>query len=229
MHVFFSILFVIIVSICFSQEIDTISYYNSKWEKVDTISDASFYRTVEKINDSCFVVKDFYTNDQIYSKRTYRSSLRKIKHGEFSFWYENGQIKETGNYVNGYQSGKWQKYYENGALRSECVYSGKPEIFSIVDKMPEFPGGQDSLYKYLGINLVYPPIAKDNKIEGVVYVRFIVDINGAISNVFVIKGIGGGCDEEAKRVISNMPNWTPGYQDEKPVKVQFEIPLNFRL
>ncbi len=213
----------------FSQKTDTIAYYNANWEKVDSITNAKYYRTIKHVNDTTFEVRDYYINNNPHSLKTYKSKLRKIKHGQFSYWYENGQLKETGKFINGYQAGKWKKYYENGALRSECVYSGQPEIFKVVDKMPEFPGGQDSLYKYLSNNIIYPPIAKDNNITGVVYVRFIVDINGAISNVFVVRGIGGGCDEEAKRVISEMPDWEPGLLNNKPVKVLFEIPLRFKL
>lgn len=82
---------------------------------------------------------------------------------------------------------------------------------------------------YLSKNLVYPSFARKAGIEGKVVIKFVVDEDGGITNVRVLNGIGGGCDEEATRVISDMPNWTPGYQNEEPVRVYFTIPITFRL
>ena len=84
------------------------------------------------------------------------------------------------------------------------------EIFTIVEQMPEFPGGTEKLFKYLGKNIEYPPMAKDAGIKGKVYVTFVVDKDGSITDVKVLRGIGGGCDEEAVRVVKSMPKWKPG-------------------
>ena len=103
------------------------------------------------------------------------------------------------------------------------------EIFTIVEKMPQFPGGLEALFQYLGTNIEYPAMAKDSRIEGKVYITFIVNSKGDIDDVRVLRGIGGGCDEEAVRVIKAMPNWEPGRQRGKAVKVQYNIPVNFIL
>lgn len=103
------------------------------------------------------------------------------------------------------------------------------EIFTIVEDMPEFPGGQEELFKYLGKSIKYPPMAKEAGIQGVVYVSFVVNEKGEIKDVEVLRGIGGGCDDEAIRVVKAMPNWTPGKQRGKPVKVQYNLPIRFRL
>jgi len=103
------------------------------------------------------------------------------------------------------------------------------EIFTIVEKMPEFPGGIEALFSYLGKNIEYPDLAKDAKIEGKVYITFVVNSNGGIDNVMVLRGIGGGCDEEAVRVVKSMPTWIPGKQRGKAVKVQYNLPINFIL
>lgn len=103
------------------------------------------------------------------------------------------------------------------------------EIFTIVEQMPEFPGGIEALFKYLADNLKYPAMARDAKIQGKVYVTFVVDKDGSISDVKVLRGIGGGCDEEAVRVIKNMPKWKPGRQRDIPVRVQYNLPINFIL
>jgi len=103
------------------------------------------------------------------------------------------------------------------------------EIFTIVEKMPEFPGGIEALFAYLGSTLKYPAMAKDAAIQGKVYVTFVVDRDGSIANVQVLRGIGGGCDEEAVKVVKSMPKWEPGRQRGKAVRVQYNLPINFIL
>lgn len=103
------------------------------------------------------------------------------------------------------------------------------EIFTVVESMPEFPGGTGELYKYLGNSIKYPPLAKESGIQGRVFVNFVVEPDGSISNVKVLRGIGGGCDEEAVRVVENMPSWKPGKQRGKAVRVSYNLPIKFTL
>ena len=103
------------------------------------------------------------------------------------------------------------------------------EIFTIVETNPGFPGGEAKMYQYLGKNMKYPPIARDNNIQGRVYVSFVVEKKGNITDVRVLRGIGGGCDEEAIRVVKSMPKWSPGKQRGKPVRVRFNLPIVFKL
>ncbi|PKP04769.1 MAG: energy transducer TonB [Bacteroidetes bacterium HGW-Bacteroidetes-6] len=103
------------------------------------------------------------------------------------------------------------------------------EIFTIVEEQPGFPGGESALMEYLGRNIKYPQLARESNIQGTVFVTFVVEPNGSISNVKTLRGIGGGCDEEALRVVKSMPNWTPGKQRGKPVRVQFNLPIRFVL
>lgn len=105
----------------------------------------------------------------------------------------------------------------------------EPEIFTIVEKMPSFPGGEKALFKYLGDNIKYPAMAKDAGIQGKVFVNFVVNETGKITNVKILRGIGGGCDEEAMRVVKSMPKWNAGKQRGKAVKVSFNLPIKFTL
>ncbi|NNF01364.1 MAG: energy transducer TonB [Bacteroidia bacterium] len=105
----------------------------------------------------------------------------------------------------------------------------EPEIFMIVEQMPTFPGGEAALHGYLQKNIKYPPVARENGISGTVYVNFVVTETGSITDIKILRGIGGGCDEEAVRVIRSMPNWKPGKQRGKAVKVSFNCPINFKL
>ncbi len=103
------------------------------------------------------------------------------------------------------------------------------EIFTVVEESPSFPGGDVARIKFLQQNIVYPQMARESGIQGTVYVTFVVERNGNVTDVRILRGIGGGCDEEAVRVIKAMPKWQPGKQRGKPVRVQFNMPIKFTL
>jgi periplasmic protein TonB len=117
---------------------------------------------------------------------------------------------------------------EKPVLREEEEIVEK-EIFTIVEKQPSFPGGESARLVYFAENLKYPTLARELGIMGVVYVGFVVEPDGSITNVKVLRGIGGGCDEEAVSVVSGMPKWNPGMQRNKAVRVQFTLPVRFAL
>jgi len=103
------------------------------------------------------------------------------------------------------------------------------KIFTVVEEMPGFPGGEGKLFEYLQKNIKYPPVARENGIQGRVYVTFVVDKDGKIKDAKILRGIGGGCDEEALRVIRTMPQWKAGRQNGRSVQVQYNLPVNFTL
>lgn len=103
------------------------------------------------------------------------------------------------------------------------------DIFTVVEEMPEFPGGYAALLKYLRDNIIFPTQAKEAGITGTVYVSFIVGKDGSINSVEVLRSVPGGCSEEAVRVIRGMPRWSPGKQLGKPVMVKYNLPIKFNL
>ena len=103
------------------------------------------------------------------------------------------------------------------------------EVFLVVENQPQFPGGEDAMKQFLRENINYPQIAKESGIQGTVYVNFIVEPNGSLTNIKVRRGIGGGCDEESIRVVKMMPRWEPGTQRGKPVRVSYNIPIKYTL
>jgi len=103
------------------------------------------------------------------------------------------------------------------------------EIFQIVEEMPSYPGGERALLEYVAKNIKYPQIARETGIQGRVFVGFVVEPDGSVSNVKILRGIGGGCDEEAMRVIKSLPKWKPGKQRGKAVRVSYQIPVVFKL
>lgn len=128
---------------------------------------------------------------------------------------------------------------ENEAVEEQATLneaSVEPELFDYTQNepaegltAPEFEGGMDAFYKYLTDNIHYPEQAKAEGIQGRVLVRFVVRDNGDIVNVEVAKGIGGGCDEEAVRVVKAMPKWKPAIYEGKAVNVQYALPISFKL
>lgn len=103
------------------------------------------------------------------------------------------------------------------------------KIEDIVEKMPSYVGGLEEFYKFVSKNLKYPAQARRIGIEGKVFVHFVVDKDGSLSDIKVIKGIGAGCDEEVERIIHKSPKWNPGKQRGNPVRVRMMMPITFRL
>jgi len=117
-----------------------------------------------------------------------------------------------------------------GELNNQIV--GKDTVsapYAVVEQMPEFPGGDLALRKYLANSVKYPVVAPENGIQGKVFVSFVVDRDGGISNVKVARGIDESLDKEAMRVVKSMPKWIPGKQNGQPVRVSFTVPINFVL
>lgn len=103
------------------------------------------------------------------------------------------------------------------------------KIFVIAENMPEFPGGDVALFRWVSNNIKYPVIAQENGITGKVYLNFVVNKHGDIENVTVSRGVDPSLDKEAIRVVKKMPKWKPGLQRNKPVNVSFFLPINFQL
>ncbi len=102
-------------------------------------------------------------------------------------------------------------------------------VYTAVEVMPTFPGGDAARVKFLADNIEYPDFAKESGITGTVIVSFVINETGDVTDVTLVRGIGGGCDEEAIRVTRMMPRWNPGTLDGKAVKVQYNMPFSFSL
>ncbi|MBM3405309.1 MAG: TonB family protein [Bacteroidetes bacterium] len=113
--------------------------------------------------------------------------------------------------------------------KTQIIEQKVEEIFTVVEEQPSYPGGEEARLKYLQDNIKYPVEAKELGIQGRVFVSFVVEPDGSVSNVSVLRGIGGGCDEEAIRVVKNMPKWVPGKQRGVPVRVRINLPIKFTL
>lgn len=113
----------------------------------------------------------------------------------------------------------------NGEPDEEAV----DEVFTVVENQPEFPGGLEAFYEFVGNEIKYPSAARRLGIEGKVFVQFVVDKTGDVTNIEVVRGIGAGCDEEAVRVMNMVPNFIPGKQRGRAVKVRMVVPIYFKM
>lgn len=133
-------------------------------------------------------------------------------------------------YIEGVQLSENKRMKGNKAAEVDMEAEvAEAEVFMVVEEAPVFPGGEEARTRFLQQNIRYPQLARESSIQGTVYVTFVVERNGAINDVRVLRGIGGGCDEEAVRVIRAMPKWMPGKQRGKPVRVQFNMAVKFIL
>ena len=113
------------------------------------------------------------------------------------------------------------------AKRQEDPHSGNDEIYVAVEHPAEFPGGLDAFYAYVKANIHYPEQAIKDNVQGKVYVTFVVEKDGSLTDIKVMQGIGDGCDEEAVRLIKASPKWNPGEQNGVIVRQQYTVPVNF--
>ena len=119
--------------------------------------------------------------------------------------------------------------FTTASAQKTVVSQKNQEVFDIVEQMPEYPGGMQALFEYLSQNIKYPEDAQKQKVEGRVLVTFVVETDGSISNLEVVKHAFPSLDTEAVRVLSGMPKWTPGKQGGKVVRVKFTVPIVFNL
>ena len=103
------------------------------------------------------------------------------------------------------------------------------KVFDVVEQQPQFPGGMGALNQWLGSNIKYPAMAAENGIEGRVIVQFVVERDGSVSGVHVVRGVDSSLDKEATRVVAQMPKWIPGKQNGSAVRVKYTVPVTFRL
>ena len=115
------------------------------------------------------------------------------------------------------------------AIVAQVEEEAPDHIFQIVETQPEFPGGDAARTAFLNANIKYPVVAQENGISGRVTLQFVVNVDGSIVDIEVMRGVDPSLDREAVRVVSIMPKWKPGEQRGKPVRVRFTLPVNFRL
>lgn len=207
--------------------------------------DGTISQQGEFINDEQEGVwKSFDKNNNLKSETTFSKGKY---HGEAKF-YANGIVVNSGEYANGSKIGNWKFFDNKGRFSSKIDFGSvvedkkesysdnsaeiekqESEIFTITRQMPEFPGGQSMMVKFISENIVFPKSAKKKGIAGTVYVNFILSNTGEIEKATILRGVYSDLDNEALRIVTIMPRWSPGMQDGKPVSVSFNLPIKYTL
>jgi TonB family protein len=174
-----------------------------------------------------------------------RDSTGKIQakngNGYYIKYGEDFKEISKGNIVNGVEDGEWQGMvnesisytciYDKGILQNGTCYDSKGKEYPFTDMKiaPSFNGGGEQFFKFFKRNFHYPDAAKKNNIQGKVYITFIVDTDGRLSDFEIVKGLGYGCDEEVLKLMKKSPPWLPAYQYGIPVRTQYAMPVSFAL
>lgn len=179
--------------------------------------------------------------DAAYCKPFYNKTARTVNLERINILYTDNT---TSNKISIFDKGFVgdNNLYANGPLQPVTTlldrlgrHDGKQsddtddKIFDVVDEMPSFKGGPSALMKYIAESLKYPIVAKENEVQGRVIVSFVVEKDGSISNVAVVRSVDSSLDHEAMRVIKSMPKWNPGRQNGRAVRSKYNIPVSFRL
>ncbi len=205
-------------------------------------------------NGKLYNIKSYLTDKSILLTQCNDSTGNVlVEHGTGKWREYNANftaMDAEGDVVNGLASGQWNGRmndsvnFEKLFIKGELIYTSKiykykqssyndnPDslkIFTVVERMPEFPGGIDGFAKFLGYYIRYPADARQNGTHGRVVLNFVVERDGRLTNLKVYRGIGDGCDEEALRVMKLSPHWNPGMQNGKPVRVAYNIPIAFTI
>lgn len=227
-------------------------YYDVNENITKDINLATHYSIMLKSavgRDSLFNETYFYINGQKKAVSTYLSKYKNGKSistylvGEKWEWFENNTVKLRATYNDGELNGEFLTYWPNGIQRRKDLFKkgkliegncydsigNKLSKYFPYETMPEFPGGDERLFMFLGKEVKYPVKAQERGIQGRVVTQFFVDTDGRIIDIKIIKNVQDDLDTEAFRVINSMPNWKPGTIEGQKVRVKYVLPINFRL
>ena len=171
-----------------------------------TTSDKNGSYKITRINEGTYNVKVSCDGYESVSIRAVNIPVKKLTFQDF--WLKKNEAGETSSKI-------------DAVITQDSIYR-------VSDAMPEYPGGPNEMMRYIQENIKYPQSAKDNKIEGRVFVSFVVEKDGSITNAAVMRGIDKECDAEALRVVSSMPKWNPGQHKGEVVRTQFTIPIIYK-
>lgn len=220
------------------------SYFDDEWIKVSSMRYAKYYKILvrDQADTNRATESTYFNFGQIKELVNYSNYSKKTIDGKYKEWYGNGKLKREIDYKDGKKNGQLLTYWDNGKprridtyennklIKGKCLSSNGEEVpYYEYERMPAFPGGIDKLVQYLSTEIQYPKKSRKKGIEGLVIVGFIVNEDGSISEVKILQGVNDELDNEAMRVVSMMPKWTPGAEDGKTLRVSCKLPIRFKL
>ncbi|TCD00381.1 energy transducer TonB [Pedobacter psychroterrae] len=194
----------------YAQKVDT-TFYDADWKETEK-ANHSFYRIMSNTDDGKFLATDYFKTGEVQMTGTFKSLSPEVKDGDFIWYHQNGRKQTVTN-------------YKDNATTS--TKSWDEEGVEIINVPPEYPGGMQALYKYIGAKFVYPKGLNPKPI-GKINLSFVIDKDGSITDITVVESMHELLDAEAVRVLQRVPRWKPGTQNGKPVRVKYNIPLSMK-
>ena len=229
---------------CLAANAQDTTYFNKTGKKVGTKDSADHYSFIIRNQEDTNRVKliSYYASGKQKSEVNYINQNKKILDGLSSMWSEEGTLTSEAEYVNNKMNGTFKTYWDNGNLKRSDRYendqfvsgncfssTGKDTAYFPYEQSPVYPGGTAELRKYMSNAVKYPAEARRKEIQGRVLIQFSVNQQGKLGDFKVTQKVDPMLDEEALRVIKNMPDWQPGKMDGKPAKFLYALPVNFML
>lgn len=190
--------------------------------------------------DNKSIKRTFYKSGQIKTENYFVSNLSRKFHGKQTNWFENGTLKSEIHFSYGKKEGSFIHYWKNGSKKRYDTYKngnliegdcwdlkGNNIDYYNYEIQPEFPGGSKGLRAYLAESIKYPRNSRTSSIRGKVIVSFKIEEDGQVADVQIMKGVNLVLNNEAKRVVQNMPKWAPGLRNGTPVSSELSIPIVF--
>lgn len=192
-----------------------------KVERVEPIRQENVEKVVEKVRSSIKFVAPIIKKDNEVDPKDEMKTQEEIMSSKVAVGFANVIGNDESADV----------LRSKTLLVTEVVKPREEEtkIFTVVEQMPSFPGGEAALMQYLSKNIKYPPFAEENNIQGRVICTFVVERDGSVTDIHIAKGVDPSLDKEAIRVVSGMPKWIPGRQNGQSVRVKYTLPVTFRL
>ncbi len=201
--------------------------------QLNVVADSSIAKFIRQIlpeSDSVFKVQINYKSGELMMTGEYKDPTLKVENGDFKYYYANGNVESEGKYKNGNKVGVWKRWSYDGTPRPDRQYAD--ENFKRTNRTTasaKFPGGISALQQMVNDSLQYPAEARERKIEGTVYVNFVIDSSGDVRQPEISDGVHYLLDDEALRFVSTMPTWTPATRGGIPVDSNFIMPITFSI
>lgn len=245
MHILQIILFTCIISSLSAQTKNDTIFYTSNWTRTTLKKVMSIYGIKDYDSTGRGMATYYHKNGTLHS---HQNELKDLKEGWCIWYHSNGKKSAEGNYNNDLPNGEFSYYTESGKLeyirtfRNDTlikrvqydletgeIIKSKDNIQELPDTDAEYPGGAVALQQWIASNVQYPEVSIQMNEQGRVYLSFVIEEDGSISNISVVKGVTEALDTEAKRLVSEMPNWIPAQNEGETCRARVQIPINFTL
>lgn len=211
-----------------------VTWFDSDWKKVESKEQAAYYRvSIQDAKTNLFIIEDRYSTGELFRTGSYISINPEIRDGKFVWYFKNGRKQKEMLYEKNSPI-DWTVWNEKKKVQLSVVLTYKGlngedlyEAFK-VDKAPEFKGGEKAMKSYIEKNFVYPPSSRVEPIEGIAVVLVNVNPDGKLSDAKIMRKVHPDIDAEAIKLVSNMPDWTPGSVEGKAVAIPYAIPIRIR-